>query len=223
MNQAPTLFNRMQAINPHPTTELNYTTHFELLIAVMLSAQDTDKSVNRVTAELFQVANTAQGILALGETRLREYLKSIGLFNTKARNIIKTCEILIAHYDGEIPNTREALETLPGVGRKTANVILNTAFGEATIAVDTHVLRVANRTGLASGKTVREVEEKLLAVLPKEYLKDAHHWLVLHGRYICLARHPKCEKCAIADLCEYYHSLEEKKSQLTPMKNLEYC
>jgi len=201
-DQCHTLFARLQAQNPHPTTELNYTTPVELLIAVMLAAQATDKSVNKVTAQLFKVANTASTILALGEDELREYIKTIGLFNVKARNIIKTCEILVNQHDGGVPRERSALEALPGVGRKTANVILNTIFGEPTIAVDTHIFRVANRLGLASGKTPREIEEQLLAYVPQEYKRYAHHWLVLHGRYVCVARKPKCEQCIIADLCD---------------------
>lgn len=199
--QCHALFACLQAQNPRPTTELNYRTHFELLIAVMLSAQATDKSVNKATAPLFKVANTPKKILALGEENLKIYIKTIGLFNTKARHIIKTCEILITQYGGKVPRERNALEALPGVGRKTANVILNTAFGEPTIAVDTHIFRVANRTGLASGKTVREVEEQLLKTVPDKYKKNAHHWLILHGRYTCVARQPKCSDCAIADWC----------------------
>jgi endonuclease-3 len=201
--QCHALFARLQAQNPQPTTELNYSTPFELLIAVMLSAQATDKSVNKATAPLFKIANTAPAILALGEERLREYIKTIGLFNNKARNIIKTCEILVKQHGTEVPCERSALEALPGVGRKTANVILNTAFGEPTIAVDTHIFRVANRIGLASGKTVREVEEQLLECVPKTYKKNAHHWLIWHGRYICVARKPKCGQCVVAELCEY--------------------
>jgi endonuclease III len=201
--QRHTLFARLQAQNPEPTTELNYTTPFELLIAVMLSAQATDKSVNKATVSLFKVANTAQAIWELGEEKLKDYIKTIGLFNNKARNIIQTCDILLKQHEGEVPRERQALEALPGVGRKTANVILNTAFGESTIAVDTHIFRLANRTGLAPGKTVRQVEEQLLKTVPKEYQKNAHHWLILHGRYVCTARKPKCEECVIADLCEW--------------------
>ncbi len=201
--QRYTFFSRLQAQNPHPTTELNYSSHFELLIAVMLSAQATDKSVNKATLPLFKVANTAQTIHALGEDGLREYIKTIGLFNVKARNIIKTCQILIQQHGGEVPSERESLEALPGVGRKTANVILNTAFGEPTIAVDTHIFRVSNRTGLAPGKTVGVVEKQLLSRVPKKYQKEAHHWLILLGRYTCIARKPKCQQCVIADLCEY--------------------
>ncbi len=202
IEQRHAIFARLQAQNPHPTTELNYSTPFELLIAVMLSAQATDKSVNKATPSLFKVANTASGILALEEDKLKTFIKTIGLFNTKARNIIKTCEILVKQYQGAVPSERAALEALPGVGRKTANVILNTAFGEATIAVDTHIFRVSNKTGLAPGKTVRAVEEKLLKCVPNEYKKDAHHWLILHGRYTCLARKPKCGECVIAEWCE---------------------
>ena len=203
IKQRRTLFARLQAQNPNPTTELNYSTSFELLIAVMLSAQATDKSVNKATVLLFKRANTAQTMLDLGCDQLKEFIKTIGLYNNKASNILKTCTILVKEYAGEVPNDRKALEALPGVGRKTANVILNTAFGEPTIAVDTHIFRLSNRTGLAPGKTVREVEEQLLKSVPKKYQKDAHHWLILHGRYICIARKPKCEQCVIADLCEY--------------------
>jgi len=203
-NQRDELFKRLQAQNPNPTTELCYQTTFELLVAVMLSAQATDVSVNKATIVLFKKANTPQAILALGEAGLKEYIKTIGLFNTKAKHIIKTCEILLETYHGEVPNERTALESLPGVGRKTANVILNTAFGEHTIAVDTHIFRVANRIGLAPGKTVREVEDGLLRVIKKEYAKDAHHWLILHGRYVCTARKPHCETCVLQDLCNYY-------------------
>ncbi len=197
------IFRRLKRQNPKPTTELNYRTPFELLIAVILSAQATDKSVNKATAELFKVANTPEAILALGEKGLKKYIKTIGLFNTKAKNIVQTCRILVEKYGGEVPADRKALESLPGVGRKTANVVLNTAFGHPTIAVDTHIFRVANRTGLAPGKTVREVEEKLNRVVPPRYRKDAHHWLILHGRYTCTARKPRCDTCIIADLCEY--------------------
>jgi endonuclease-3 len=197
------LFRRLKAANPHPKTELHYTTPFELLIAVILSAQSTDVGVNKATANLFPIANTPQAILDLGLEGLKNYIKTIGLYNNKAANIIKTCQILIDKHHGHVPKDRESLEELPGVGRKTANVILNTAFGEDTIAVDTHIFRVANRTGLAHGKTPLEVEKKLYQVIPKEYLHDAHHWLVLHGRYICIARKPKCPICPIRDLCEY--------------------
>ena len=197
------IFTRFKAINPHPTTELEYSSPFELLVAVVLSAQATDKSVNLATRKLFLKANTPQKILALGETGLRDAIKSIGLYKTKAKNILATCALLIEHHGGMVPQTREQLEKLPGVGRKTANVILNTAFGEPTIAVDTHIFRVANRIGIAPGKTVLEVELKLLKHIPKEFRHDAHHWLILHGRYVCIARKPKCAICVINDLCEY--------------------
>ncbi len=197
------IFQRLQAANPHPTTELEHKTPFELLVAVILSAQATDKSVNIATRELFPVANTAQKILDLGEAGLREYVQRIGLYQTKSKHIIQMCRILLEQHDGEVPQTREALEALPGVGRKTANVILNTAFGQPTIAVDTHIFRVSNRIGLAPGKTVLEVENKLLKVVPDEFKHDAHHWLILHGRYICQARKPKCGECIIESLCEY--------------------
>lgn len=197
------IFARLQAENPHPTTELAYSTPFELLIAVILSAQATDVGVNKATARLYPVANTPAAIQALGLEGLKGYIKTIGLFNTKAENIIKTCNILISQYDGEVPQTRAALESLPGVGRKTANVVLNTAFGHPTIAVDTHIFRVSNRTRLAPGKDVVEVERKLNKFVPPEYRQDAHHWLILHGRYTCIARKPRCGSCIIEDLCEY--------------------
>ena len=197
------IFRRWREANPHPTTELTFNSTFELLIAVMLSAQSTDKGVNKATEKLFAVANTPEKILALGEEGLKEYIKTIGLYNTKAKNIIATCKILVEKYNSQVPDDRKALESLPGVGRKTANVVLNTAFGHPTIAVDTHIFRVANRTGIARGKTVKEVEKKLLKVIPKEFLHDAHHWMVLHGRYICTARNPRCRACLISDLCEY--------------------
>jgi endonuclease-3 len=197
------IFQRFHANNPHPTTELIYSSPFELLIAVILSAQATDKSVNKVTQSLFIVANTPKKILRLGLTNLKKYIKTIGLYNTKAKNIQQTCKILLSQYQEKVPDDRDRLESLPGVGRKTANVILNTAFNQATIAVDTHIFRVCNRTGLAPGKTPLAVEKTLLKVVPKIYLKDAHHWLVLHGRYTCLARKPKCPECMIKDLCEY--------------------
>jgi endonuclease-3 len=198
-----TLFKRLRAANPRPTTELKYRTPFQLLIAVILSAQATDKSVNLATKELFKVAKTPDAILELGLRGLKKYIKTIGLYNSKAENIIKTCRILKEQHHGRVPKTREALEALPGVGRKTANVILNTAFGQPTIAVDTHIFRVSNRTGLAPGKNVFEVERKLLEVVPDEFKHDAHHWLILLGRYTCIARKPKCGACLIADLCEY--------------------
>ncbi|WP_133130154.1 endonuclease III [Legionella yabuuchiae] len=197
------IFERFQKENPNPTTELNFDTPFELLIAVILSAQATDVSVNKATEQLFAVANTPEGIVALGEESLKQYIKTIGLYNSKAKNIINTCEQLLERYNGEVPKEREALEALPGVGRKTANVVLNTAFDKPTIPVDTHVFRVANRTGLAKGKTPLEVEKKLLNNVEKRFLPNVHHWLVLHGRYICVARKPKCPECFINDLCEY--------------------
>ncbi|HEX9802479.1 MAG TPA: endonuclease III [Gammaproteobacteria bacterium] len=203
------IFTRLRAENPTPTTELNYSTPFELLVAVILSAQATDKGVNKATARLFPVANTPEAILALDEEGLKQHIKTIGLFNSKAANIIKSCRILIEQHGGEVPEERKALEALPGVGRKTANVVLNTAFGHPTMAVDTHIFRVANRTGIAPGKTVLEVEKKLLKFVPKEFLQDAHHWLILHGRYICVARKPKCGACIIEDLCEYKHKVYE--------------
>ena len=197
------LFRRLQELNPHPTTELEYQTPFELLVAVALSAQATDVGVNKATRKLFPVANTPKAILDLGEDGLKRYISTIGLFNSKARHIIQTCRILLDDYDGEVPRDREALESLPGVGRKTANVILNTAFGEPTIAVDTHIFRVANRTGLAPGKTPLAVEKALLKQVPAEYRLDAHHWLILHGRYVCKARKPDCPACVIRDLCRF--------------------
>ncbi len=201
--QCREIFKRLQKQNPHPKTELHYHSAFELLIAVMLSAQSTDKGVNLATAKLFPIANTPEKILDLGEEKLKKYISSIGLFNTKAKNIIKTCKILIDQFDSKVPNYREALESLPGVGRKTANVILNTAFHQDTIAVDTHIFRVCNRTGLAKGKTPLAVELKLEKVVPKSFRKYASHWLILHGRYVCVARKPKCPECIIRDLCEY--------------------
>ena len=197
------LFARLAELNPRPTTELVYSTPFELLVAVILSAQATDVGVNKATKKLFPVANTPQAILELGEAGLKRYINSIGLFNAKAANIIATCRQLVEEHGGGVPRSREALEALPGVGRKTANVVLNTAFGEATIAVDTHIFRVANRTGLAPGKTVRAVEDKLMKAVPPEYRLDAHHWLILHGRYVCKARKPDCPQCVIRDLCRY--------------------
>jgi endonuclease-3 len=205
MNPAKRLeiFRRFREANPHPTTELEFSTPFELLIAVLLSAQSTDVGVNKATRRLYPVANTPQKILDLGLDELKSYISTIGLYNTKAKNVMATCQILVDQYGGEVPHSREALEALPGVGRKTANVVLNTAFGEPTMAVDTHIFRVSNRTRIAPGKTVDEVEQKLLKVVPKEFLHDAHHWLILHGRYTCVARTPKCWNCLIADLCEY--------------------
>ena len=197
------IFARLQAANPQPTTELEYDTPFQLLIAVLLSAQATDKSVNIATRKFFPRYGTPQALLALGEEGLSDYIKTIGLYRTKAKNAIATCRILIEQHGGEVPQTREALEALPGVGRKTANVVLNTAFGQPTLAVDTHIFRVSNRTGLAPGKNVLEVELKLEKFVPREYLQDAHHWLILHGRYVCVARKPKCPQCGISDLCEF--------------------
>ena len=202
------IFRRLQQDNPHPTTELNYNSPFELLIAVILSAQATDVGVNKATAKLYPVANTPQDILALGEEKLKSYIKTIGLFNSKAANVIKTCRILSEQYGGVVPQNRKQLEALPGVGRKTANVILNTAFGQPTIAVDTHIFRVSNRTGIAKGKDVVEVEKKLLRHVPAEYKMDAHHWLILLGRYTCIARKPRCGSCLIEDLCDYKDKTE---------------
>ncbi len=207
-NKRSEIFKRLRAANPAPTTELDYATSFQLLVAVILSAQATDRSVNLATRKLFADAPTAQAMLALGEAGLAGYINRIGLFNTKAKNVIATCRQLIELHRGEVPHDREALEALPGVGRKTANVVLNTAFGEATIAVDTHIFRLANRTRLAPGKTVLAVELKLLRSVPHEYQHDAHHWLILHGRYVCKARKPECWRCTIADLCEYKNKTE---------------
>ncbi len=201
--QRRALFTRLKEANPSPTTELHYATPFQLLIAVILSAQATDKGVNKATPALFRAAPTPAAMLALGEQGVKEYIKTIGLFNTKAGNILKTCRLLVERHGGEVPRERAALEALPGVGRKTANVILNTAFGEPTIAVDTHIFRLANRTGLAPGRNVLEVERALLRAVPPEFRQDAHHWLILHGRYVCTARRPHCASCIIADLCEY--------------------
>ena len=197
------MFQRWREANPHPTTELQFSTSFELLIAVLLSAQATDAGVNKATAKLFPVANTPQAMLDLGLEGIMQYTRTIGLYKTKSKHIIETCKILVQQYGGEIPHTREELEALPGVGRKTANVVLNTAFRQPVMAVDTHIFRVANRTKLAPGKNVREVEDKLMKFIPKEFLLDAHHWLILHGRYTCKAQKPQCSKCLIYDLCEY--------------------
>ena len=202
------ILTRLRAQNPQPTTELNFNSPFELLIAVILSAQATDKGVNKATDKLFAVANTPQAVLDLGVEGLKEYIKTIGLYNSKAENIIKTCRDLIEKHNGEIPQTREALEALAGVGRKTANVVLNTAFGQPTIAVDTHIFRVSNRTNFAPGKDVVKVEEKLLKVVPDEFKTDVHHWLILHGRYTCIARKPRCGSCLIEDLCEFKEKTE---------------
>ena len=202
------IFSRWQSENPEPKTELKYNNSFELLIAVMLSAQATDVSVNKATAKLYPIANTPQDIYDLGIDDLKTYIKTIGLFNTKAANVIKTCRILVEQYDSQIPQTREALEALPGVGRKTANVVLNTAFRQIAMAVDTHIFRVSNRTELAPGKNVLEVEKRLIKLVPDEFLLDAHHWLILHGRYTCIARKPRCGSCIIEDLCEYKKKTE---------------
>ena len=206
------IFERLKAANPNPTTELHYASPFQLLIAVMLSAQATDVSVNKATQSLFKVAGTPAALSALGASGLKPYIRHIGLFNTKAANVIKTCEILMAQHNGEVPQQRAALEALPGVGRKTANVVLNTAFGKPTMAVDTHIFRLANRTRIAPGKNVREVEEHLLRRIPKPFLKDAHHWLILHGRYVCTARKPRCDACTINDLCEFPHKTANQAS-----------
>jgi endonuclease-3 len=203
--QRTEIFNRLRAANPAPRSELVYASPFELLVSVVLSAQATDKSVNLATAELFKVAHTPQGLLGLGRRGLERYIKRIGLYRTKAKNLLAACKLLLEKHGGEVPRTREELEALPGVGRKTANVILNTAFGEPTIAVDTHIFRVANRTGIARGKDVAAVEQKLLKVVPEEFKLDAHHWLILHGRYVCKARKPECQRCLIRDLCEFKH------------------
>jgi endonuclease III len=197
------IYERLRAANPNPTTELAYASPFELLVAVVLSAQATDKSVNLATAKLFPIANTPQAILALGQERLEGYIRTIGLYRTKAKNLLETCRILLEKHGGEVPRQREALQMLPGVGRKTANVVLNTAFGESTIAVDTHIFRVANRTGLAPGSDVQQVERRLEKFTADEFKRNAHHWLILHGRYVCIARKPKCPECIIRDLCEY--------------------
>lgn len=205
MNKAKRIeiFSRLREDNPHPTTELNFSDPFELLIAVILSAQATDKGVNKATAKLYPAANTPEAIAALGEEGLKDYIKTIGLYNSKGKNIIKTCRMLIEQHNSKVPDSRESLEALPGVGRKTANVVLNTAFGQPTMAVDTHIFRVANRTKIAHGKDVVEVEKRLLRLIPEEFMMDAHHWLILLGRYICTARKPKCGACLIEDLCEF--------------------
>ena len=206
MNKVEKIFSILQKNNPTPTTELQFDNNFELLISVILSAQATDISVNKATRILFPIANTPEQIYALGESGLKKFIKTIGLYNAKTKNIISTCKILIDKFDSIVPNKREELESLPGVGRKTANVVLNTAFGESTIAVDTHIFRVSNRIGLAKAKTPLATEQQLLKIIPKKYLKDAHHWLVLHGRYICTARNPKCGECPIAKYCDYFIS-----------------
>ena len=210
------IFTRFRAANPHPTTELEFTTPFELLIAVLLSAQSTDVGVNKATRKLYPVANTPQAILDLGLDELKSYIATIGLYNTKAANVMATCRILVEQHGGEVPHSREALEALPGVGRKTANVVLNTAFGEPTMAVDTHIFRVSNRTNIAPGKNVDIVEQKLLKFVPKDFMIDAHHWLILHGRYTCVARKPKCWNCLIADLCEFRDKTPAPPGTLDP-------
>lgn len=205
------IFQRLRSRMPHPRSELHFGSPFELLIAVVLSAQATDRSVNLATAKLFPVANTARKMLALGEDKLVPYIQTIGLFRTKAKNVIALSRMLVEQHDGEVPAEREALMKLPGVGRKTANVVLNVAFGQPTIAVDTHIFRVANRTGIAPGKTPEEVEQRLMKFTPQEFVHDAHHWLILHGRYVCLARKPKCPECVIVDLCEYRHKTRKNE------------
>ncbi|MCX4188829.1 endonuclease III [Methylophaga sp. OBS3] len=208
--QRQQFFSRLQAQNPSPTTELEYQSPFELLIAVILSAQATDVGVNKATRKLYPVANTPEAILSLGLDGLKSYVKTIGLFNSKAENIMKTCQILVNQYHSEVPEDREALESLPGVGRKTANVVLNTVFKHPVMAVDTHIFRLSNRTGLAKGKNVREVEDKLVKNTPKEFLLDAHHWLILHGRYVCTARKPKCDECIVNDLCDDFKRQQKR-------------
>ena len=218
--QIQVFFERLREQRPDPRTELNYSSPFELLIAVMLSAQATDVSVNKATDKLYPVANTAQAILDLGVEGLKAYIKTIGLYNAKAENVIKTCQILVDQYQGQVPETRQQLEALPGVGRKTANVVLNTAFGQPTMAVDTHIFRVGNRTGLAVGKNVLEVEHRLVKVIPKEFILDAHHWLILHGRYCCIARKPKCFECVVADVCNWPERFEFGASKSIATKDL---
>ena len=218
--QIQVFFERLREQRPSPRTELNYSSPFELLIAVMLSAQATDVSVNKATDKLYPVANTAQAILNLGVEGLKTYIKTIGLYNAKAENVIKTCQILVDQYQGQVPEDRAALEALPGVGRKTANVVLNTAFGQPTMAVDTHIFRLGNRTGLAIGKNVLEVEQRLVKVIPKEFILDAHHWLILHGRYCCIARKPKCGECVVADVCNWPDRFEFGASKAITTKNL---
>jgi len=218
LSKREAIFKRWQKANPNPETELAFNSPFELLISVLLSAQATDISVNKATKGLYAEADTAQKMLELGEAKVREHIKTIGLFNTKAKNVIKTCQILQERHDGVVPDDREALEALPGVGRKTANVVLNTAFRQIAMAVDTHIFRVSNRTGIAPGKDVVEVEKKLMKFVPEKYLLDGHHWLLLHGRYICVARTPKCGECMIEDLCEFKHKSNSKSKQLATSK-----
>ena len=214
------MFRRFKQANPHPQTELSFSSPFELLIAVMLSAQATDVSVNKATAKLFAIANTPEALIDLGEQQIKTYIKTIGLFNTKAKNVFKTCQVLRDKHGGLVPEDRAALEALPGVGRKTANVVLNTAFRQIAMAVDTHIFRVSNRTGLAPGKTVLAVEQKLLRFVPGEYLLDAHHWLILHGRYVCLARKPKCSECIVVDLCDFREKTITKNETVDECRSL---
>ncbi|RSN76847.1 endonuclease III [Acinetobacter haemolyticus] len=218
--QIQIFFERLREQRPNPQTELNYSSPFELLIAVMLSAQATDVSINKATDKLYPIANTAQAILNLGVDGLKEYIKTIGLYNAKAENVIKTCQILVNQHQGQVPETRKELEALPGVGRKTANVVLNTAFGQPTMAVDTHIFRVGNRTGLAIGKNVLEVEDRLIKVIPKEFIIDAHHWLILHGRYCCIARKPKCGECIVSDVCNWPDRFEFGATKAITVKSL---
>lgn len=219
--QVYTFFQRLREQRPHPTTELNFSSPFELLVAVTLSAQATDVSVNKATDKLFPVANTPEAIYALGVDGLKDYIKTIGLYNSKAENVIKACKILIEKHNSQVPENRADLEALPGVGRKTANVVLNTAFGQPTMAVDTHIFRVGNRTGLAVGKNVLEVEHRLVKVIPKEFIVDAHHWLILHGRYCCIARKPKCYECVVADVCNWPDRFEFGAARQIAVKNIE--
>ena len=219
--QIQTFFERLRAQRPHPETELNFSSPFELLVAVTLSAQATDVSVNKATDKLFPVANTPEAIYALGVDGLKEYIKTIGLYNSKAENVIKACRILIEKHKSQVPDNRADLEALPGVGRKTANVVLNTAFGQPAMAVDTHIFRLGNRTGLAAGKNVLEVEQRLIKVIPKEFILDAHHWLILHGRYCCIARKPKCTECVVSDVCNWPERYEFGAARPIPVKNIE--
>ncbi|TCB77931.1 endonuclease III [Acinetobacter sp. ANC 4173] len=218
--QIQTFFERLRDQRPNPTTELNFSTPFELLVAVTLSAQATDVSVNKATDKLFPVANTPETILGLGVEGLKQYIRTIGLYNSKAENVIKTCQILIERHNSQVPNNRADLEALPGVGRKTANVVLNTAFGHPTMAVDTHIFRLGNRTGLAVGKNVLEVEHRLVKVIPKEFMVDAHHWLILHGRYCCIARKPKCAECVVSDVCNWPERFEFGAARAIPVNNV---
>ena len=218
--QIQTFFERLREQRPTPTTELNFSSPFELLIAVTLSAQATDVSVNKATDKLFPIANTPEAIFGLGVEGLKEYIKTIGLYNSKAENVIKTCQMLIERHNSQVPNNRADLEALPGVGRKTANVVLNTAFGHPTMAVDTHIFRLGNRTGLAVGKNVLEVEHRLVKVIPKEFMVDAHHWLILHGRYCCIARKPKCVECVVSDVCNWPERFEFGAARAIPVKNI---